>query len=102
MNFKQFFENVRDIVRINRGKTMTKPNNTATTATTSVHSVVLTQRERAEAERKWWDELKRMAADDDVVGFYRQYATYLEWNNVISPSRQTIHRMAIRAAELLS
>ena len=65
-------------------------------------SVVLGQAERAAREREWWDELKALANDDDVVGFYRHYAKYLEWNNVISTSRQAIHRMALRAVELLS
>ncbi len=59
------------------------------------------QRERAAKEREWWKELKQLANADNVAGFYRRYADYLEWNNVISPSRQAIHKMAKRAAEML-
>lgn len=67
-----------------------------------VESVVLTQSEREAMERKWWSELIAMSENDDVAGFYRHYAKYLEWNNVISTGRKAIHRMAVRAAELLS
>jgi len=54
-----------------------------------------------EKEKEWWNKLKKLAAEDDVVGFYREYVKYLEWNSVISESRQAIYKMAIRVTELL-
>jgi len=54
-----------------------------------------------EKEKEWWNKLKKLAAEDDVAGFYMEYAKYLEWNNVISESRQAIYKMAIRVTELL-
>lgn len=58
--------------------------------------------ERESEERSRWDELKALAAKDDAAGFWRRYADYLEWNNVVSESRQVIHRMARLTAELLN
>ena len=54
-----------------------------------------------EEEKEWWDKLKKLSYDDDVVGFYKTYAKYLEWNNVISEQRQALHLMAIKAAQML-
>lgn len=54
-----------------------------------------------EKEKEWWNKLKKLAAEDDVVGFYGEYVKYLELNSVISESRQAIYKMAIRVTELL-
>lgn len=54
-----------------------------------------TNSERAAAERQWWAELHDMADDKELAAFYRHYAAYLKWNNVISDARKTLLRMAL-------
>lgn len=36
-----------------------------------------------------------------MLAFYKLYAEYLEWNNIISPSRKAIYRMAKVIVELM-
>ena len=56
---------------------------------------------RAAKEKQYWDELKRLADTDQVAAFYRLYAEYLEWADIVSNSRKAIHKMAISACKLL-
>lgn len=56
------------------------------------------QWDRGADERKWWKELKEFADDGEVGGFYAHYARYLEWNNIHSPQRKLLHKMALMAA----
>ena len=45
-------------------------------------------------ERERWDELKALAAANDVRGFYQRYAEYLESQYVISEHRGILLKMA--------
>lgn len=56
---------------------------------------------RREQEREYWTKLKQLASEDNVVEFYKLYAKYLEWNNIISPDRQAIYKMATSVVQLL-
>lgn len=60
------------------------------------------QRSRRQKEKEYWTKIKQFALEDKVSDFYRLYAEYLEWNNVISPDRKAIHKMATRVVEILS
>lgn len=52
-------------------------------------------------ERQCWYRLEALAEANDVIGFYREYADYLESRNVISPSRRSIHKMALEVVKKL-
>ena len=52
---------------------------------------MMTRRTR---EREWWDELKTLAAANDVRGFYKRYAEYLESQYVLSEHRGILLKMA--------
>jgi hypothetical protein len=54
---------------------------------------------RVDQERNYWTKLKQLASEDNIVEFYKLYAKYLEWNNVLSNDRKTIHKMAKKVAE---
>lgn len=54
----------------------------------------------AEEDSRRWSELKELADNEDLIGFYRKYAEYLEWNGIHSGRRQILYNMAIAAAEL--
>lgn len=56
---------------------------------------------RREQEREYWTKLKQLANEDNVLEFYRLYAQYLEWNNVLSPDRKAIYKMAKKVVELM-
>ena len=45
-------------------------------------------------EREWWDELKTLALANDVRGFYKCYAEYLESQHIVSEHRATLFKMA--------
>lgn len=59
------------------------------------------QSSRVKQEKEYWTQLKKLASDDDVIGFYKLYAKYLDWNNVISPDRRAIYKMANKVVELI-
>lgn len=59
------------------------------------------QANRVKTEREYWTKLRKFSQEDNVVEFYKLYAQYLEWNNVLSPDRKAIHQMAKRVVELL-
>ena len=45
-------------------------------------------------ERERWDELRTLAAANDVQGFYKRYAEYLESQYVLSEHRGILLKMA--------
>lgn len=57
--------------------------------------------DRATKEKEYWTKLKQLADENNVLAFYKLYAEYLEWNNIISPSRKAIYRMAKVIVELM-
>jgi hypothetical protein len=59
-----------------------------------------TQWDRQGEEQQWWKRLGSLADSGDVRGFYLEYAKYLEWNNIHSPQRSLLHKMALMAAEV--
>lgn len=59
------------------------------------------QSSKVKQEREYWAKLRQLATEDNVVEFYKLYAQYLEWNNVLSPDRKAIHKMAKKVVELL-
>jgi hypothetical protein len=52
-------------------------------------------------ERQYWDRLEALSAANNVIGFYREYAAYLESRNVISSGRKSIHKMALEVIKKL-
>jgi len=52
---------------------------------------MMTRRTR---ERERWDELKTLAAANDVRGFYKGYAEYLESQYIVSEHRGILLKMA--------
>jgi hypothetical protein len=58
--------------------------------------------DRQVEERQWWTELRELADKKDIQGFYSKYAQYLEWNNVISPQRELLYKMAKMVADDIS
>lgn len=61
---------------------------------------VLDFRQRAKDRQERWKELEALAHDGKVKEFYAKYAEYLEWDNAISKSRQTLLAMARAVATL--
>jgi hypothetical protein len=59
----------------------------------------MNQWDRQKVEQQWWRDLKSIADAGDVKAFYAHYAKYLEWNNIHSPQRQLLHKMALMVAE---
>lgn len=59
------------------------------------------QSSRRSQEKEYWTQLKKLADTDDIIGFYKLYAKYLDWNNVISPDRRAIYKMANKVVELI-
>lgn len=59
------------------------------------------QDDRRKQEKEYWTKLKILAKENNVVEFYKLYAKYLEWNNILSPDRQAIHQMAKKVVELM-
>lgn len=59
------------------------------------------QSSRRNQEKEYWTKLKQLANEDNIVEFYKLYAKYLEWNNVLSPDRKAIYKMANRVVQLL-
>lgn len=57
---------------------------------------------RIQQERAYWTQLKQLASEDKVLEFYQLYSQYLEWNNIYSPDRKAIYKMAKKVVELLS
>ena len=52
------------------------------------------ERSRQLEDRRRWDKLSSLAASEDIGGFYRAYADYLEWLGVISKRRRVLLKMA--------
>lgn len=52
-------------------------------------------------EHEYWTKLKQLANEDNVIEFYKLYTQYLEWSNMLSPSRKAIYKMAKRVVELM-
>ena len=48
-----------------------------------------------------WDVLARLADAGELIGFWREYAAYLEANGLESDSRRIIHRMALATVSAL-
>ena len=57
--------------------------------------------DRVAKEKEYWTKLKQLADENNVLGFYKLYSEYLEWNSIISPSRKAIYRMAKAIVELI-
>ena len=51
--------------------------------------------------KKYWIQLKRLADQNDVVGFFKLYKECLENCNVISPSRTILYEMICKLQPLL-
>jgi len=58
-------------------------------------------KQRRKQEEEYWKQLRHIASKDEIVEFYKLYVKYLEWNDIISPDRQAIHKMAVKVIELI-
>ena len=67
-----------------------------------MHREIQRQQASIARERKAWDKLEKLAAAGDLAGFWVAYAAYLEENNLYSPSRKLIHRVAIATAAAIN
>lgn len=57
---------------------------------------------RTEERKRRWSELEDLARHNQPGEFFRKYAEYLEWDNIISPSRTALHKMAVEASRRLT
>ena len=57
-------------------------------------------KKRAQQRHDRWEELKALAHAGQVQQFYAKYAEYLEWDNVVSESREVLLLMARAVASL--
>lgn len=51
-----------------------------------------------EERREWWKRLSE-AESGSTADFYRLYASYLRWENELSPNRRLLVRMADRVSK---
>lgn len=54
---------------------------------------------RTEERKRRWEELMDLADQNNVERFWQRYADYLEWDNIVSPSRLAMHKMARLTAQ---
>lgn len=47
-----------------------------------------------ERDLQYWHQLKLLANNDDISGFFTLYYKYLEWRNIINPNRQILYKMS--------